>query len=291
MFSADKIAPAILWRAFFVFWGLLNCPARAAVPASQPSELAQIGLPNAAEAQQILESFRKSGIPGKYFLEFELHGLPRRGPEVVYRGRMWGDRNAQGAITRVEVVDGAGKTSRLLVQNGPQPAIWKFVDGKTQSLGLAAAFEPLVPGLEMTAFDLQMPFLYWPNARLDRIDRVLGRPANAFIFPAPADVTAQHKTLTAVRASFDGQTNALVRIEQRSAQGLLKTISLLSFKKVGEQWIPKAFDVRNDVSRDKTRFQVTGAALNLDLPASLFTPEGLAENVTPPLGRVVTIEP
>ena len=44
----------------------------------------------------------------------------------------------------------------------------------------------------------------------------------------------------------------------------------------------KSIDIRNDVTRDKTRFRVTGASLGVDFSAGLFTPDALADPVTPP---------
>jgi hypothetical protein len=281
MSLAGRIAPALIWRAFFVL-GLTAISVRAAAPA-KPPELAQVGLPDAAETKEILEQFRKSGIAGEYFFEFELHALPRRGEETVFRGRLWAARNEQGAINRVEVSDAAGKVRRLLVQNGEQPRLWRFDGVAVKSLGAAEAFEPLIPGLEITAFDLQMPFLYWPGARVERIARSFrGRPANVFLFPAPRDAAANPAKITAVRAYLDTQYNALMQIEYLGANGVLKTIALVDLKKIGEQYIPKSFDVRNEVTRDKTRFLVTAAALNLKLAPAVFQPASLAEGIQSP---------
>jgi hypothetical protein len=110
------------------------------------------------------------------------------------------------------------------------------------------------------------------------------------VFPAPAAVTAQKADLVAVRAFLDTQYNALMQIEYLGARGVLKTVSLVDLKKIGEQWIPKSFDVRNDVSRDKTRFLVTGAALNLTLPPAVFAPAALADTVPPPADKLVRID-
>jgi hypothetical protein len=289
MSFVGKISPARFWRAFFVFCATAALAGAAVVPA-KPPELAQVGLPDAAEAKQILAQFRQAGIPGHYFLEFQLHGLPRRGDEVIYRGRLWGGRNDQGAVTRVELTDGAGKVSRLLIQDGEQAAVSRFADGKMQPLDVAATFAPVIPGLEITAFDLQRPFVYWPAAKLERLERVRGRPAYAFVFPAPAAVTAQKADLTAVRAFLDTQYNALMQIEYLGTRGVVKTISLVDLKKIGDQWIPKSFDVRNDVSRDKTRFLVTAAALNLQLPPAVFAPASLAETVPSPTDKLVRLD-
>jgi hypothetical protein len=290
MLFRRKNAPATFWRAFFVF-NFLAVAAFGAAPAKQP-ELAQVGKPDADQAREILAQFRKSGIPGKYYLEFELHALPRRGQETVYQGKLWGDRNDDGAITRVELTDAKGQVRRLLVQNGEKPAVWRFADGATAQLGVASTFEPVVPGVEITAFDLQMPFLYWPDATLERVARVRGRPTNAFLFRAPAAFASQHAEVSAARAYLDGQYNALLQTELIDAQNrVVKTMALVDLKKVDEQWIPKSFDVRNEVSRDKTRFVVTAAALNLDLAGTVFAPATLAESVRPPAaGRMVRLE-
>ena len=41
------------------------------------------------------------------------------------------------------------------------------------------------------------------------------------------------------------------------------------------------------MTRDKTRFQVTGAALNLSVPAGAFVPASLAEAWTPPAAALI----
>ena len=43
-----------------------------------------------------------------------------------------------------------------------------------------------------------------------------------------------------------------------------------------------AANLRNEATRNKTRFQVTAAALNQDIPPAAFTPAGLAEKLAAP---------
>src|SRR5512133_1977816 len=111
--SAGRIAPAITWRALFAFIAAVTAEAG---QAPQAPDLAQV-LPDAAEAAQILKQFREAGIPGKYYLEFQLITMPRRGDTKTFQGRLWGSRNEQGAISRVEVFDEQGRKHRLLIQN------------------------------------------------------------------------------------------------------------------------------------------------------------------------------
>ena len=63
---------------------------------------------------------------------------------------------------------------------------------------------------------------------------------------------------------------------------VLKTFSLLDLKKIGDEWLPKDVEVREEASRDKGRFSVTAAAMNLDLLPAIFVPDALAEPVVPP---------
>lgn len=282
MARSPHFAPAVLWRAFFVF-AAVALAAHAAAPPSQPAPLAQIGKPDAAEAARILEQFRQSGIAGQYYLEFELQQLPRRGETRVFSGRMWGSRNRVGAVERISVTGADGQERRLLVQHGTTPAAWRWREGKAELLQADALFESLVPGVELSAFDLLMPFLAWPNPTVERILRVRGRPAHEFIFRPPANLVPGGGALAAVRSCFDAQYNAPVQTELLAANGtVLKTLALVDLKKVADQWIVKSLEVRDEARRDKTRLLVTGAAMNLVLPESVFTPAALERAPAPP---------
>lgn len=281
--------PVISRRAFLLF-ALSATLAHAGRPPSTQSELAQVGLPDAKEAARILQQFRQAGIPGDYYFAFELQHLPRRGDTRVFKGRLWGSRNEQGVITRVELVDAEGRTHRLLIQNGEKPGVWRFRDGRAMRIGQDELFAPLIPGVEITAFDLQMPYLYWPDAKVQAIKRVLGRPAHAFLFRAPADIAESGK-ISAVRAYLDTQYNALTQTELLGPSGrVVKTFSLVSLKTVDRQTLPRTVDFRNELTRDKTRLHLTAVALNLDLGPAPFNPAVLAEEIRAPTGRVVNLE-
>ena len=295
MLHAGKLAPARCWRAFFFLLtavAIAAARAFAAAPASAPPELSQVGKPEAAEAARLLEQFRHAGVPGQFFFELELRALPRRGEEHTYKGRLWGGRNALGAITRVELTDATGASHRLLIQNGERPAVWRLVNGKVTQLGVAELFAPLIPGVEVTAFDVQMPFLYWPDATLERIVRVMGRPTYAYFFPAPKAFMAEHGEVAGARAYLDTQFNQLLQTELVGpANQVVKSFAFVSLKRVGEQHIPKQADYRNELTRDKTRLQITGAALNLTLPPAIFVPENLTHaGQSPAAASIVRID-
>ena len=253
-----------------------------------PARYVQFGQPDQAEGRKILENFRLQGISGDYFLEFELHVLPRRGEtHVVKGGRLWGGRNEIGPVSRVELpaVEGAS-ARRLLVQNGATGSFWISGTAATSTLPGAldpsALFAPLA-GTDLTAFDLQMPFLYWNDFVFEGVAPVRGRPAHVFLVYPPADIVALKPELSGVRVYLDTQFGALVQAQQiGTEERVLKSITVLDLKKVDDQWMVKTIDLRDEATRNKTQFVVTGAALGLDFSAALFDSTALGSSITPP---------
>ena len=292
-FSVKSPPAAKTWRAFLVL--VAGLAAALDVRAQSkgyrpPPEYLQLGQPDQEEGRRIVAEFRQMGLAtGDFYLEFDLHVMPRRGPERLQHGQMWGTRNDQGALTRVVLKDEAGSERRLLVQNGPQPAIWSWQAGGagTRPLGLAEQFQPLAQ-TDLTPFDLQMPFLFWADFTFEGMARLRGRPAHRFLFLPPAATAAANPALTGVRVSLDAQFHALVETELIGEGGHpTKTISLLELKKVQEQWMVKTIDLRDEATHNKTRLTITGAALGLNFSPALFEPAALADDVQPPAaGRI-----
>jgi len=206
-----------------------------------PTDYVQSGQLPPAEAQAALDQFRRSGPAQPAYLEFELRHLPRRGPATTSKGRLWISRNQEGSVVRIEL-EGA---THFLIQNGPHAQVWRWTLGRTSTV---AAAEPLQAGLEITPFDLQMPFLYWPQKTGVTLSRIRGRPADVFLFAAPATAAP----LTAVRAYLDSEYHAPVQIESLGGENVLKTYSLLDLKNVSSQWIPKDIEVQDAFERDRS---------------------------------------
>lgn len=263
-----------------------------------PPDYVQLGPPDQAKGREVLESFRQQGIAGDYYLEFELRVLPRRGPERVLLGRLWGSRNAAGLVSRISVrlspSESRSEEVRLLIQNGPKPELWRWTEGSgatVAQLGTGALFEP-VADTDLTPFDLQMPFLYWPDFIYEGLARMHGRPAHKFLFYPPADVIQRNPALRGVRAYLDTQYTALVQVELIGENGQpSKSISVIDLKKIGDQWIVKSIDLRDEATRNKTRFAVTAAALNQTFPATVFDPLHLSEAAAIPTDLVMLGSP
>lgn len=244
------------------------------------------GHPDQNKGRALLEKFRGLGIAGDYYLEFDLRVMPRRGEDYVVPGRLWGGRNALGPISRVVLLPvEAGREERLLVQSGPQSRLWSWNEEKPEEIAAkdsAGLFVPLA-GTQLTPFDLQMPFLYWDDFIYEGIVRLRGRPADTFLLYPPPEIAAQRPELTGVRVYLDSQYDALVQAEEIGPEGRsLKAIAVLELQKIDNQWIVKTIDLRDEVTRDKTRFSVTGAALALDFTGGLLEPSSLRESVSPP---------
>jgi hypothetical protein len=219
---------------------------------------------------------------------------PRGGLLPEYGGWIGGGRTALGAATRMEIdVGKGGYTRRILIQSGPEPAVWSSEAGSPAAREDAGAPRPLAPGLEMTAFDIQMPYLYWLDSEFTGISRMRGRETNVYVFTPPAEFAAANPGIRSVRAYLDAQYNALVQSEVAGPGGMpSKTLSLLELRKVGERWILKDVDVRNDSTRDKSRLSVTAVAVGIPVDTLAFDPLRLGDPVTlPPRDKITRVAP
>jgi hypothetical protein len=232
--------------------------------------------PDQIEGAQILEDMRAIGLGGSYYQNFELVFLPRRGPQKHQQGRWFGSRNQQGPITRVELrASDADRPEILLVQNGPEPAVWRL-GGEQGPVKISAAevMQPLA-STTLSAADLQIPFMYWKDFIYEGREPFRGRPAFVFLLYPPVAEAAAYPEIGGARVFIDTQYHVPLQAQWVDEAGeALKTITVLDLKKVSDQWIVKSFEVRNERTRDKTRFLVTAVALDAEIPEDIFTPQG-----------------
>ncbi|HRP05732.1 MAG TPA: outer membrane lipoprotein-sorting protein [Opitutaceae bacterium] len=262
-----------------------------------PADYVQLTKPNQEEGRAFLAAFRQKGFRG--YLEFKLRVMPRRGPERLLAGKLWNDLFDDGPVSRIELLgdpsldQSSSSTLRLLLKGGIKSAVWRWEAGTPKdaiALGVDALFEPLGE-TDLTAFDLQMPFLWWEDLVFEGLRKVRGRPANSYLFYPPSDFTSRHSALAGVRVFLDTQFNALVQVDQIGEEGrLLKTMSVLDLKKVGAHWIVKSIDLKDETTRNKTRFVVTGVAMDQDFSPILFSPEALLHPIQRPERGFVAVE-
>lgn len=245
---------------------------------SLPIDRPANGVANQAEGARILAEFRQAGIAGDYWLAFELRVMPRQGAERSVAGALFGARGPNGPLSRLVLDD-----RQWVIESGPKPSAWT-VAGKGATPTAAAATDAIA-GTDVTVFDLQMPFLFWSDFTYEGQAKVRGRPTHSFILRAPAGSVGPQR----VRVLIDTQFQAMVQAEQLDEKNAVeKSITLLDLKNVGDQTLVKTIDVRNHRTRNKTRLAITAAALGLELPLAIFSPEGLAEPAPPvPPAKIV----
>lgn len=233
------------------------------------------------EGVRRMDAFRSQRLDGDYCFRFELEHLPRRGDKTTYLGTMWGSWNEHGPINRFEILpsaDSAGGGSEvveLIVQNGVEPHVWirRGRSGSFDEITGPALFEPVIPGVVYSPFDLQMPFIYWDDFSYEGPVRVQSRIAQQFLMSPPEGSLSGERGIGAVRVCLDDSYDALLRIEVLDGDGdELSRFTVESFKKVQGQYIVKEITLKDYATRDRTRFQVKAASVGLSLKAQVFDP-------------------
>jgi hypothetical protein len=293
---SHRRAQAVIRATHRLSLALLLGMAMATAQAQSTHEL-PLGAPasiDPAEGAAHLAAFRQARLQGDFCLRFQLVHMPRRGDETSYEGTAWGTWTDQGPVTRFQLrpapvsadtPDDLTKrdtnTWVWLVQNGAAPRVWVLPPGATapHELPSSAWHAPLFPGLVYTPFDLLMPFMYWPKFEYGGPARVKGRVTDLYVMlPPTADAGP-------VRVALDREFNALVRAEQLDDKRQpTRQFEILSFEKVQGQWLVKTLDLLDLATRDKDRFTVTAAALNVRLAPAIFDPMRLAGPAALPSG-------
>lgn len=234
------------------------------------------------EGELRLAEMRQMGIEGVYSFLFELRVMPRRGEDRRLTGQLWGSRNLAGPVFRYEFRSSDGdddRVLRFLVQNGFAPSIWSYdtaADGpEVQQLGLEELFTE-IQDTDFTAFDLQMPYIFWPDFAYEGLSRVRGRSSHGFLTYPPANFQAAHPWLEAVRIFLDAEFNALTGAEILGEGGeVLRSFTIMEIKRVEAEWIVKTIDYRDRVTGDKTRLSIRGATFGLPEDEFRFSPSEL----------------
>lgn len=261
------------------------CSLASVVWANKPGERArgpmEVETIDQEEGRRIIEEFRHQRLRGDYVFYFDLVHQPRRSKEVIYRGIMWGTWNEQGPINRVSVWPRGDREAKrdLIVQGGEDPKVWILRDGKAVEMTKEEQGQPFFPEMVYTPYDVVMPFAYWDIFEYTGSKRMArGRPAHYFVLYAPADVAERMPELAAVELALDASFNAPLTAKMLDTNGKdLRTLDVGGFKEIDDQYIVKEIDLIDERARDKTRFRVTGAAVDLVLPEEIFEPENLTQ--------------
>ena len=248
------------------------------------------------KGKEVLATFRGQRLHGDFVFLFEMTSLPRRrgaGEKISYRGRLWGrwqeGRLLSRFLIRQQIPAGYEKMASaidtdaytaFLMRSGDNTRIWKYASPGAEwisELQGAEIFEPLLPGLELSAFDLQMAFIFWPEYRYEGVSAA-HRTVHRFLMQPPADLQGKPANLKQVRFFIESRFRALTKVEMLNAQNEpFKTLRVRKFKKVDGRYIVKEVDFFDERTRRKTRFSVVNAVFNPKLPTDFFTPEALSD--------------
>ena len=247
---------------------------------------------DAEEGARRLSDFRRQRLEGDFCFEFELEHKPRRARTELYKGIMWGSWNDLGPVTRVlipaskdqkSISAGAPQMVDLIIQNGEHPKAWirhtpdsvyKRVEGR-------AIFEPILPGILYSPFDLQMPFIYWKDfvyegPALFGVSRVV----QEFLMLAPEDSASALRGIASVKVGLDDTYNALWRIETiNEDDSVASRFTVESFKKIQDQYIVKRITLTDYPTKDRTTFNVKKASVGISLSHEIFDPNALQKKV------------
>ena len=215
-------------------------------------------------------------------MEYSLRHMPRRGKETVRNGVMFGPYLGSGVL-RMDLNPSSPEfdPSSFLFVNGREPKFWikDSNDSKVRPISQLDSLKPLVEGMNQTAFDLLMPFVFW-DGEYEGSGKVAGRPAHLFSFTCPPWITEQNPSWQKVTLALDDAYEAPLRIEfLGKTQIPERSLILRSFKKLDDRWIVKEIDCRDRKTRSVTRMKITSAALGLDMEKSFFLPEALSESI------------
>jgi len=225
-----------------------------------------------AQGVKVLEAFRSARTAGDYDFDFVLINRPRNAESHTYSGRMLGTWTADGrALTRTDIFLPEGDSVHLLYQGGTPGAVFKSTGSEAaKEITGVERFDPIVPGLTFTSFELQMPFLFWTDYVYEGTRKLMGRPAHYFLLYPPEGFESPE--VGAVRVAIDADFLVMLMAEELDQEdNPIKDFRINGFKKVDGQWVVKEIDLVDKRNRDRTRFKVVDAKVGLQLPRSQFS--------------------
>lgn len=283
---------AFIFLIVAVSWGTSSLEAQRRVTSGSP--LDTVGeAPNQKLGWEILQQFRSMGWDGGYRWRIQLKIMPRREKSWYINGMMYGDRSVQGPISRIDIIERPtdvdasgnqvqGSTLRLLLQSGANAyAMQKLsVDSGPPNVVEADAILDRIAGSEFSLFDLMAPYVYWSKFEYEGRKTFRGGPTHLFWMYPPEEDTLLSSLVGGVRLYISDQFNVLTQTEIFDTEGeKLKTIYISGVKKVDGQAIFSGMDVRNELTRDKTRLRILDADMGLELPQSLFKAQSLMDDL------------
>lgn len=266
-----RLFPALILSFAFLLPVLAHAQGRGR-PEPQFAKPEQI---DPAEGARILEAFRNARTEGDYEFSIQLVNRTRDGGETELYGTMWGTWDNEGMpLVRVDIARPGEAKLRIISLGGNDGTILRAEgDAPAQAMSDADKFAPIAESSTLTPFDIQMPFIRWTDYTYEGTKKLIGRTAHYFRLSPPAGQDCQG--IASVRVAIDANFMILLYAEELDASGtVMKVFRINDFAKKDGQWIIQELDLVDARNKNRTRFRVLDAKLGLNLPRSLFTPDG-----------------
>ena len=170
--------------------------------------------------------------------------------------------------TETRTIFRAGTTELLIVQPVTGAPHW-FLRGAGELTGPRLLEKWL--GSEFTYYDLGMPFLRWPDAKLIGPARTRGLDCLVL------ELTATNQPYGRVKLWIDQKYFALLRVEAFDPnEGLVRRIAITSFKRLGDLWIPRGIEMafipphQALPAEEKSRLEIVTGDYAAQIPAAWF---------------------
>lgn len=237
---------------------------------------------NSVQSEELLQLFRQSRIPGNFFLKFNITHKPRFGENSrPIDGTLWASWANGGPLLRVEILDLEGKNwvSFVASKNPKKSTLWISkkltapLESNTHELN-----EPIVPGVIMSAFDINLPFTHWPQTRYLSTLRSRGRGVHFYesINPTAGEPA---KVVYGIDRTYGVLTEAIYY--DRTGK-ITRTLKIEDFCKINGQWMVGTCSLRDENTRDVDSLKITDAAMQINLLEQTFNPESLVEKAKAP---------
>ena len=227
-----------------------------------------------AEAQTLLAGIRQVQLPPYYAFQFVLRYMPNRGDDKWMEGRLWGSWNSDVSSLRLYFPQCGKKGSMTCFSyTGENPdAYIAYNSDAAEKVPLEKTTEELIPGMGLTLFDIQMPYLHWKDSVYEGPIRFMGRPAHRFILYPQKD--KDYGSIGAVRVYIDEDYRAVLKAEVLDHSGnKLRSFEVGSLKKINDMWIVKKLNFVDEATKSKARVMIVAAALNVPFNLSYLKPE------------------
>ena len=237
------------------------------------------------DAEEFLAQFLSSRGGLDSILDASLIHCPRNGKKESVPVRIFSGWAGQTLLLRVEIAsDGVDPDQRFLFRGGKDPAGWGWSSGgSVEILEASRLFQPLVPGMDLTAFDLTAPYLDWVDVTYEGAERVSNSPSHWFRFEPPAEWVPALELggVSSVRVALDARFDAPVQVEYLGNNDeVVRVLEVRSFKKISETWIVRRLEAFDERTRDRTELRVEDADVELRLPLEVFQSEALNGDIS-----------